>query len=50
MQGSFNEKKDRWVERILSLRETYRLRGLPAYPILVETLTCLFQHGTPNAS
>ena len=30
MQGSFNEKGDRWVERILSLRETCRLRGLAA--------------------
>lgn len=29
MQGSFYEKGDRWVERILSLRETCRLRDLP---------------------
>jgi len=36
MQGSFNEKGDRWVERILSLRETCRLRGLPTYPVLVD--------------
>jgi transposase len=43
MQGSFNEKGDRWVERILSLRETCRLRGLATYPMLVEALTCSFQ-------
>jgi transposase len=39
MQGSFNEKGDRWVERVLSLRETCRLRSLPTYPVLVEALT-----------
>jgi transposase len=50
MQGSFNEKGDRWVERILSLRETCRLRGLPTYPILVEALTCKFQNKTPDVS
>ena len=50
MQGSFNEKGDRWVERILSLRETCRLRGLPTYPILVQALTCSFQSKTPDVS
>lgn len=50
MQGSYNEKGDRWVERILSLRETCRLRGLPTFPILVEALTCSFQNLTPDVS
>ena len=50
MMGSFNEKGDRWVERILSLRETCRLRQLPTYPILVEAVTCLFQNRTPDVS
>jgi transposase len=50
MQGSFNEKGDRWVERSLSLRETCRLRGLPTYPILVEAITCSFQKKTPDVS
>jgi transposase len=50
MQGSFNEKGDRWVERILSLRETCRLRGLPTYPVLVEALTCSFQNEPPDVS
>jgi transposase len=36
MQGSYNEKGDRWVERILSVSETYRLRGLHTFPVLVE--------------
>ena len=50
MMGSFNDKGDRWVERILSLRETCRLRRLPTYPILVEAVTCLFQGRTPDIS
>jgi len=50
MMGSFNEKGDRWVERILSLRETCRLRQLPTYPALVEAVTCLFQNRTPDVS
>jgi transposase len=50
MQGSFNEKGDRWVERVLSLRETCRIRGLPTYPVLVEALTCSFQNTTPDLS
>lgn len=44
------EKGDRWVERVLSLRETCRLRSLPAYPVLVEALTCSFQNRTPDVS
>jgi transposase len=50
MQGSFNEKGDRWVERVLSLRETCRIRGLPTYPVLVEALTCSFQNRAPDVS
>jgi transposase len=50
MQGSFNEKGDRWVERMLSLRETCRLRGLATYPILVEAVTCSFQGKAPDVS
>jgi transposase len=50
MQGSFNEKGDRWVERILSLRETCRLRGMPTFPLLVEALTCSLQNTTPDVS
>lgn len=50
MQGSFNEKGDRWVERILSLRETCRLRNLPTFPVLVEALSCARQNRTPDVS
>jgi transposase len=41
MQGTYNEKGDRWVERILSLRETCRLRGTATFPILVTTAAVL---------
>jgi transposase len=46
MQGTYNAKGDRWVERILSLRETCRLRGMPTFPILVDAVACYF-HGQP---
>jgi transposase len=42
MQGTYKEKADRWVERMLSLRETCRLREIPTFPILVEAVTCYF--------
>jgi len=50
MQGTYNEKGDRWVERILSLRETCRLRGIPTFPILVEAVTCSFNGQHPDVS
>jgi transposase len=49
-QGTYNEKGDRWVERILSLRETCRLRGMPTFPVLVEAVTCYFNGQPPDAS
>jgi transposase len=42
MQGTYNEKGDRWVERLLSVRETCRLRSQPTFPVLVEAVTCYF--------
>jgi transposase len=50
MQGTYNEKGDRWVERILSLRETCRLRGIPTFPILVDAVTCAFNGQHPDTS
>jgi transposase len=50
MQGTYNEKGDRWVERILSLRETCRLRGIPTFPVLVEAVTCSFNSQPPDVS
>jgi transposase len=50
MQGSYNAKGDRWVERILSLRETCRLRGRPTFPVLVHAVTCSFTSQHPDIS
>jgi transposase len=50
MQGTYNEKGDRWVERILSLRETCRLRGKPVFPVLVDAVTCYFKAQHPDVS
>jgi transposase len=50
MHGSSNEKGDRWVERLLSLRETCRLRGRPTFPVLVDAVTCSFHGQQPDVS
>jgi transposase len=50
MQGTYNAKGDRWVERILSLRETCRLRGIPTFPVLVEAVTGYFNGRHPDVS
>jgi transposase len=50
MQGTYNEKGDCWVERILSLRETCRVRGILTFPVLAEAVTCYFNRQHPNIS
>lgn len=50
MHGSYNEKGARWVERLLSLRETCRLRGRPTFPVLVDAVTCAFNGQQPDIS
>lgn len=50
MQGPSTAKGARWVERVLSVRETCRLRGLPTFPILVDAVTCSFNGQPPEVS
>ena len=50
MHGSYNEKGARWAERLLSLRETCRLRGRPTFPVLVDAVTCAFNGQQPDVS
>jgi transposase len=50
MQGTYNAKGNRWVEQILSLRETCRLRGIPTFPVLVEAVTGYFNGQYPDTS
>jgi transposase len=49
-QGTRSEKGNRWVERILSLRQTCRLLSKPTFPVLVEAIRCHFQGLPPDTS
>jgi transposase len=49
-QGTYSEKGNRWVERVLSLRHTCRIRGRPTFPILVEAVACLCKSEMPDLS
>src|SRR5262245_3035709 len=49
-QGTCSEKGNRWVERVLSLRHTCRIRGRPSFPTLVEAIAGLFKGETPDLS
>jgi transposase len=46
--GTKSDKGDRWVERILSLRQTCRVRGRQTFPVLVEAMTCYFKGHQPD--
>ena len=39
--GTASDKGNRWVERILSLRHTYRSLGQSPFGVLVEAVTSL---------
>ena len=44
--GTASDKGNRWVERILSLKETCRLHARATYAVLVDAVTRFF-HGQP---
>lgn len=48
--GAQSEKGCRWVERILSLRETCRLRGENLFQVLLDAVRSHFQGIAPNLS
>ena len=48
--GSQSEKGKRWVERILSLKETCRLRGKGTFSTLVDLITSYFNGVSPDLS
>src|SRR5215471_12573933 len=48
--GTASDKGNRWVERILSLKETCRLQARSTYTVLVEAMTSLFQGQPPELS
>jgi transposase len=47
-QGTRSEKGDRWVERILSLRQTCRLKSKRLYPVVVDALRAHFHQQQPD--
>ncbi|WP_290895650.1 IS66 family transposase [Hoeflea sp.] len=47
-QGTNSEKGCRWVERILSLRQTCRLQGRSSFATLVEAMACYFRGQRPD--
>jgi len=49
-QGTCSEKGNRWVERVLSLHHTCRIRGRPTFPLLVDAVSCLFKGEMPDLS
>ena len=46
--GSVSHKGNRWVERILSLRQTCRLQRKRTFPVLVDAFDCLFKERKPD--
>jgi len=47
-QGTNSEKGNRWVERILSLRQTCRLQGKSTFEVLVAAMDCYFKDQEPD--
>ena len=47
-QGTASKKGERWVERILSLRQTCRLSGRKTYPVLIDALNSYFKEQLPD--
>lgn len=47
-QGTKSDKGNRWVERILSLRQTCRLQGKSTFEVLTDAVRCYFKQQTPD--
>ena len=47
-QGTKSDKGNRWVERILSLRQTCRLHAKSTFEVLVDALTSFFKEQEPD--
>ena len=48
--GTQSEKGNRWVERILSFKETCRLKATSTFPLLADCVKSYFQNTTPDLS
>ncbi|MGA2404946.1 MAG: transposase [Syntrophobacteraceae bacterium] len=49
-QGTKSDEGNRWVERILTLRQTCRLRGMSTFGVLVDAISCFFKEQAPDLS
>jgi transposase len=47
-KGTQSEKGNRWVERVLSFKQTCQMRSLPSFPLLVEAIDSYFKEQKPN--
>lgn len=47
-QGTRSETGNQWVERVLSFRQTCRIRGRPTFPLLVDAVRCRFKGAVPD--
>lgn len=48
--GTQSDKGDRWVERILTLKETCRLQSVSSFQILVQAIDSFFKEQNPDLS
>lgn len=49
-KGTQSDKGDRWVERILSLKQTCRMRLIPSFPVLTNVIDSYFKEQRPDLS
>lgn len=49
-KGTQSDKGNRWVERILSFKETCRMKGLAQFHILKDSIECYFKELAPDLS
>jgi len=47
-KGTQSEKGNRWVERVLSFKQTCQMRSLPSFPLLVDAIDSFFKEQKPN--
>ena len=47
-QGTKSDKGNRWVERILSIRQTCKLQGKSTFEVLADAVRCYFRQKTPD--
>jgi transposase len=46
--GTQSDKGNRWVERILSVKQTCRMKNKPVFPVLVDALDAYFKDQSPD--